>query len=208
MVQPDGWLVVASARGFAKRVPLKEFTTKGRYTGGMTAFTVDSKTGELAAARITSVEEDVTFIAASGLNVRVRAENLAKGNRGAKGKMFVTLKDTDSIARLTSLTGQIAGEALKETPEEKKPESKKPEPVVVSSNGHGAENGSEKKAKPKEEPKETKTKQATAKKLDAKKSAPAKASKAEPKKAKAAPKKAAPAKGSESRQVKRRSAQE
>lgn len=160
VAQPDGWLVVASARGFAKRVALKEFPTKGRYTGGVTVFAPDNKTGELAAARISSVDEDVMFIAASGLNVRVRAENLAKANRGARGKLFVNLKDTDSVARLTSLVGKVEGSAPKDAPEDKKEDkpkkpkdapdnneekSKKPS-VALSSNGHSSENGREKKA--------------------------------------------------------------
>lgn len=150
VAQPDGWLVVASARGFAKRVALKEFPTKGRHTGGVTVFAPDNKTGELAAARISAIDEDVMIIASSGMNVRVRAENLAKGNRGAKGKLFVTLKDTDSVARLTSLVGKAEGAGAKDAPEDKKEEKPKdqvPKPAVpVSSNGHAKENGHEKKA--------------------------------------------------------------
>lgn len=150
VAQPDGWLVVASARGYAKRVALKEFPTKGRHTGGVAVFTPDNKTGELAAARISAIDEDVMFIASSGLNVRVRAENLAKANRTAKGKLFVTLKDTDSVARLTSLVGKAEGASPKDAPEDKKEEKprdnvQKPT-VAISSNGHANENGHEKKA--------------------------------------------------------------
>jgi len=82
--------------------------------------------------------------------VRVRAENLPKANRGAKGKLFVTLKDTDSVARLTSLVGKAEGASPKDAPEDKKEEKprdnvQKPT-VAISSNGHANENGHEKKA--------------------------------------------------------------
>ncbi|MCC7163304.1 MAG: DNA gyrase subunit A [Anaerolineae bacterium] len=145
VVQPDTWLVIASANGFVKRVALKEFPVKGRHTGGVGVLTPDAKTGELAVARLAALDEDVMLIAASGLNVRVRAENLAKGNRAAKAKSFVTLKEGDVIARMTSLVGQAESAT-----EDRKPELKKPEPVPSGSNRHGSENGSEKSAAPKE----------------------------------------------------------
>jgi hypothetical protein len=148
MIQPDGWLVVASARGFAKRVALKEFPTKGRYTGGVTVFTPDNKMGELAAARITSLADDVIFISSTGLNVRVRAENLAKGNRSAKAKPFVALKDTDNVTRLTSLGGQSEG-AEAESTLAKKADKVAKGAVAAPSNGHGSANGSEKMAEAK-----------------------------------------------------------
>ena len=136
VVEKDAWLVFASAKGFAKRVALKEFPVKGRYTQGVSAFASDNKTGELAAAHIASLDEDVIFIASSGLNVRVRAENIAKASRSGKAKSFVTLRDSDSIARLTSLVGQAEGV------EDKKEEKRKE--ISASSNGHASENGSAK----------------------------------------------------------------
>lgn len=139
IVQPDTWLVVASANGFVKRVALKEFPVKGRHTGGVGVFTPDAKSGELAAARLAALEEDVMFIAASGLNVRVRVENLAKGNRSARGKSFITLKEGDVISRLTSLVGQTEGGT-----DEKKDQAKKPALTPPSGNGHGSDNGAEK----------------------------------------------------------------
>ena len=195
VVEKDSWLVVASAKGFAKRVALKEFPTKGRYTGGVTVFSADNKMGELAAARIAALEEDVMFIASSGLNVRVRAENIAKSSRSGKAKLFVTLKDSDALARLTSLVGQAEGAI-----EEKKTESKKSETVAASSNGHAAENGNgkakaekiktKKAAAPPLKATAVKKEKPTAKKekTTSKKSAPAKASKAESKKQRPAPK--------------------
>jgi len=149
VVQPDAWLVVASTKGFAKRVALKEFPTKGRYTGGVAVFAPDSKTGALAAARVGSLDEDVMFVAASGLNVRVRAENIAKANRAAKGKLFVTLKEADAITRVTSILGQTEGSAEEHASKQEKKETKKIHaavpPQAERTNGHAPEEKSVKR---------------------------------------------------------------
>ncbi len=191
VVEKDAWLVVASARGFAKRIALKEFPVKGRYTQGVTVFAPDNKSGGLAAARIAALDEDVMFVAQSGLNVRVRAENVAKSSRGGKAKLFVTLKDSDAITRLTSLVGQAEGAS------EDKKESK-PEKISASSNGHASDNGGskEKKAEAKAatrkqvEKKTEKRAAAKKEKASAKKSARVKSQQAESKKEKPAPPKA------------------
>lgn len=162
-VQPDSWLVVGTARGFAKRVPVKEFPVKGRYTGGVTTLAPDSRTGPLAAARLVALDEDVIFIAASGLTVRVRAENLAKSGRAGKAKAFLNLKESDSLARLTSFVAQ-AEPSDKPTPKPDKPSEAStmdvevaPPPVPSRSapskpagkNGHAPDNGNASEAREK-----------------------------------------------------------
>jgi DNA gyrase subunit A len=128
VVKPDAFLVIASANGYAKRVALKEFQPKGRYTQGSSVFDPEKKSGQLTAARLAAEDEDVMFVAQNGLTVRVRVENIAKGKREAKAKLFVELKDGDAITRVTSLVGHVEGE-------EKKPE-KKAAPAPPSGNGH------------------------------------------------------------------------
>ena len=41
VVEKDGTLLVVTAKGFGKQTPLKEYTAKGRATGGI--FTIDQK---------------------------------------------------------------------------------------------------------------------------------------------------------------------
>jgi DNA gyrase subunit A len=179
VVQPESWLVVASKSGFVKRVALKEFPVKGRHTGGVTVFTPDNKTGELAAARLVTLDEDVMFVAASGLNVRVRTENLGKSSRSGKAKQFLTLKDSDSVTLLTSLVGKAEGGG-----EEKKVEAKKPEIAPPGANGHSQSNGREKREPAKEAAAEgvrTKAKSKFAAKVRPRKEKPAPKKKAEPK---------------------------
>lgn len=134
VVAPEGWLVLATTRGFAKRVALKQFPTKGRYTGGVASFPTDGKSGTVAAALVVDLEEDALFVAQSGINVRVRAENIAAGNRGSRGKSFLALKENDAVVRMTSLVGKTesspeASAAAKPAPEDN---GSTPPPVPIA----------------------------------------------------------------------------
>ncbi len=113
----DAVLVLASIKGFAKRVALKEFPTRGRYTAGVTTFAPEAKTGELAAARVIDPAEDVMFITRNGVVVRMRVENIAKGGRGARGKLAVEVKGEDGVAALASLVGTVDRAQVKEEAE-------------------------------------------------------------------------------------------
>jgi len=130
VVKPDTFLVVASANGFAKRVALKEFQPKGRYTQGNSVFDADKKTGSVASARLAAEDEDVMFVSQNGLTVRVRAENIAKGKRETKAKLFVELKEGDALTRVTTLVGHVEGEEKSE---------KKSAPASPNGNGHKPE---------------------------------------------------------------------
>jgi DNA gyrase subunit A len=115
-VAEDSTLVVASAKGFAKRTALKEFPTRGRYTQGVTAYEPDGKTGNVVAARVINPADDALFITQNGIVVRMRVENIARGNRSARGKVAVELKGEDVLVELTSIIGKL--ESAETEPEE------------------------------------------------------------------------------------------
>jgi len=77
--------------------------------------------------------------------VRVRVENIAKGNRGARGKQIVALKENDAVVMLASLVGKVEGGAAEsssgEAPPSKAPRSEelpkaRGNGYAVASDGH------------------------------------------------------------------------
>jgi DNA gyrase subunit A len=105
----DGQLLLASQQGFTKRTFLKEFPTKGRYTGGVVTYSGDSRTGPLVAARVVSEDEDAVFVTQNGNEIRLRVENVTKANRGARGKQTFDVKGGDKVTGLVNL-GANAGQ--------------------------------------------------------------------------------------------------
>jgi DNA gyrase subunit A len=147
----DATLVVASDIGFAKRVALKEFPTRGRYTAGMATFAPDVKTGQVVAARVIDPGDDVMFITRNGLVVRTRVENIAKGSRGARGKLAVELKAEDAVIALASLVGTIESAQIRtEAEAEAAAPDAAPTPEATHGDGHSAEQA-EGKRKPRVE---------------------------------------------------------
>lgn len=126
----NGELVIATVKGFAKHTALKEFPVRGRYTGGMTGMPVDTRTGNVAAARIIGLEDDVFFVTRNGVVLRIRVDKLQKGNRGSRGKLALELKGEDAVTALTSIAAASKGgpEAVQE---ESGPEASAPEQVPV-----------------------------------------------------------------------------
>ncbi|MGE5140223.1 MAG: DNA gyrase subunit A [Rudaea sp.] len=157
----DGTLVLASALGFAKRVAMKEYPVKGRYTFGVSTYTSDNKTGPLVDARVVKPDDDVMFITQNGTVLRIRVDNIAKGNRGARGKSLVDLKGDDIVTELAALVGKIergeqGGPAESESGGEKETPAALEQAAPAKADGHEPAKRSRKGAAEQEQPKEEK----------------------------------------------------
>ncbi len=163
-------LVQASAKGFAKRTPVKDYPVRGRYTAGVTTFPTDARTGSLVAARVLDPEDDVQFITANGVVVRMRVENVARGGRATRGKLAVDLKGEDTVTALAALGGRLERpEAEPEEPHEPEPpkarepeKPREPEPAGAKGDGHARAEKARHARKAEEEDKPARQRQAAA----------------------------------------------
>jgi DNA gyrase subunit A len=114
VVQPDGFLLVVTAKGFGKRTPIKEYSVQNRYTKGVSTLGRDpARAGVIAAARVVNEDDDVTIIATSGHVLRARVVNLPKSKRTSKETEVMKLKEGDAVASIARLESQKAREAGK-----------------------------------------------------------------------------------------------
>jgi DNA gyrase subunit A len=125
VVQPNGYLLVMTAKGFGKRTPIKEYAVQGRYTKGVSTLGRDpARGGVIVAARVVNEDDDVTIISANGMVLRSRVANLPKGKRTSKETAIMTLKEGDAVASIARLeskssTAKGAKNAKEENGEEK-----------------------------------------------------------------------------------------
>jgi DNA gyrase subunit A len=105
VVRPDCDLLVVHERGWGKRVPLEEFSAKGRYTQGnwATDHTRLDETGPIVAAHVLHPADQITVITANGIVLRTSVQGISRYGRTARGVRIVNLGDGDSVAAVAVL---------------------------------------------------------------------------------------------------------
>jgi len=108
VVQPDGALLIVTTNGFGKQTPLKDYSAKGRATGGN--FTIDPKaipvTGKIASARVVQMDDDLTIITANGVTLRLKVKDVKKAGRATRGVSLIKPQEGDSVASVARISAQ------------------------------------------------------------------------------------------------------
>ncbi len=114
VIEPDGDLLVVTAKGYGKRSPLADYPTKGRATGGVA--TIDQKSlgkiGKITVVRVVQEVDDLTMMSANGVVLRTRVTDVPKSGRATRGHVLIKLQEGDSlasVARISAADLQKAG---------------------------------------------------------------------------------------------------
>ncbi len=126
VVEKDGALLVVTTNGFGKQTPLKDYTAKGRATGGIS--TIDQKAlgeiGRIAAARVVQKDDQLTIITSNGVVLRLKIKDVKQSGRATKGVHLIKPQEGDSVASVA----RISAEDLKRAGAEVNGDEKPPEP--------------------------------------------------------------------------------
>jgi len=111
VVEKDGTLLIVTKAGFGKQTPLKDYSAKGRATGGIS--TIDQKAlkevGKIAAARVVQKDDDLTIITLNGVTLRLKVKDVKQAGRATRGVHLIKPQEGDSVASVA----RIAAEDLK-----------------------------------------------------------------------------------------------
>lgn len=103
-LQKRNYLLVVTENGYGKRTDIKEYKTQGRGGSGIKAANVTPKTGNLAAAKIlTGEEEDLIVISQKGQVIRTEIRSIPTLNRATQGVRIMRLEAGDKVASATCL---------------------------------------------------------------------------------------------------------
>ena len=129
VVEKDGSLLVVTAHGFGKQTPLKEYTPKGRATGGIS--TIDQKAlkeiGKIAAARVVQKPDDLTIMTANGVAIRLKVKDVKQSGRATKGVHLIKPQEGDEVASMA----RISAEDLKKAGAEMEEKEAEAQPKLV-----------------------------------------------------------------------------
>ncbi|MCS7055884.1 MAG: DNA gyrase subunit A [Thermoflexales bacterium] len=104
VVEPGGYLLTVTERGYGKCTTLDEYSAKGRGGSGMRTMSgALDVTGELVAARVVQPEDQITIISAGGVVLRQRVSDIPKTGRATRGSRLINLREGDSVASVARL---------------------------------------------------------------------------------------------------------
>ena len=130
VVEKDGSLLVVTSGGFGKQTPLKDYSAKGRATGGIS--TIDQRAlkeiGKIVSARVVQKEDDLTIITSNGVAIRIKNKDVKQAGRATKGVHLIKPQPGDSVASVA----RIAAEDLKKAGAQLNGEEKEePQPQLM-----------------------------------------------------------------------------
>ncbi|NJC98765.1 MAG: DNA gyrase subunit A, partial [Anaerolineae bacterium] len=130
VVVKDASLLVVTSGGFGKQTPLKEYTPKGRATGGIA--TIDQKAlkeiGKIVAARVVQKDDDLTIITANGVAIRIKNRTVKQAGRATKGVHLIKPQNGDYVASVARISAEDLKKAGAELGSDEKPE---PQPQLI-----------------------------------------------------------------------------
>jgi DNA gyrase subunit A len=108
LVEDDGYLLVISEKGYAKRTPLRKFPTQNRYTKGVATFATRSlaQTGRLAAACIVGEDDSIAILRARSAAFHTKASEIPVQGRATRGKAIEQLGTKDSVLGIVRLAAK------------------------------------------------------------------------------------------------------
>ena len=92
VVNPDGDLLVVTAKGYGKRTPMDQYAAKGRYTQGI--LTIDhnrlDETGPIITGRVVDPDDQISLITTGGIIIRMRVSDVNQMGRATKASKWST----------------------------------------------------------------------------------------------------------------------
>lgn len=106
IVEPAGFLLVMSEKGFGKRTPLEAYKAKSR--AGMGVTTIDKnamkRNGPLVNALVVQEKDEVTFISSGGIVLRLQVADISVQGRSTRGVTLMDLGEGDSLVAVARIS--------------------------------------------------------------------------------------------------------
>ena len=106
-IQYEGpWVLVASADGLGKRVPITQFRLQKRAGMGLRAIKFRSSTDELVGLKVLDKGEELLLVSEKGVIVRTSADLISQQSRAATGVRLQRLDSGDHLAEVVLVPPQ------------------------------------------------------------------------------------------------------
>ena len=111
----DGpWVLVASASGLGKRVPVTQFRLQKRAGMGLRAMKFRTDTDELVGLRVLGAGEEVLLVSEKGVIVRTSADAIPQQSRAATGVRLQRLDKGDRLSEVVMVPPEAESDDISE----------------------------------------------------------------------------------------------
>ena len=106
IVFPDAYVLTVTEKGSGKLTPIKNYPIHHRGGKGVRAYRVNSKTGNLIAAKLVSPQGSLVMLSARGHVVNIPMGQVSIQGRGGRGARLMGLAEDDSVVSVTWVSRQ------------------------------------------------------------------------------------------------------
>jgi DNA gyrase subunit A len=105
VVEPKGYLLVVTEKGFGKRTALDEYSPKGRATMGIATIDKNAvdKIGKITEARVVQENDEVSLISSGGIVIRIPVKDISIQGRATRGVTIMNLEKSDTVAAIARI---------------------------------------------------------------------------------------------------------
>lgn len=103
-------VLVVSENGYGKRSVPGDYRKTSRGAKGVKTIDITAKTGKLLAMKNVTEENDLMIITKSGLTIRMPVSEIRVAGRATQGVRLINIREGDSIAAVSSVAKEEAGE--------------------------------------------------------------------------------------------------
>ncbi|WP_090481649.1 DNA gyrase subunit A [Nakamurella panacisegetis] len=100
VARPGMYVLVSTARGYAKRTEMDEYPVQGRGGKGVLTIQYDRRRGKLVGALIVDLDAEVYAITSGGGVIRTTAKEVRKAKRQTMGVRLMNLQEKDSLVAI------------------------------------------------------------------------------------------------------------
>jgi DNA gyrase subunit A len=111
VVQPDTFLLVATAGGYAKRTAIDEYPVQGRGGKGVLTIQFDKRRGSLVGALVVDDATELYAITSGGGVIRTTARQVRKAGRQTKGVRLMNLGEGATLIAIARNAEESDAEA-------------------------------------------------------------------------------------------------
>ncbi len=108
VADPEGFVLIVSVNGYGKLTPVPQYRSQRRSGRGVMTFQITTKTGDVAAARVVSLTQQVMIISSEGIIIRTPVkekdphQGIAVRKRIAQGVRLMRLDAGDKVMAITA----------------------------------------------------------------------------------------------------------